>query len=86
MAGAGDLEEDLVLPLELDLLVVDATRQEHRPVGGDELVLREAVRGAAGLGGGGHWSRGWGAAGNLQRGARSEREGEGERGEIRDKR
>ena len=57
VARTRDLEEDLVLPLELDLLVVDATRQEHGAVGGDELLLREPVGGAARRGGGrGH---GW---------------------------
>ena len=42
VAGAGDLEEDLVLALELDLLVVDAARQEHGAVRADELVARKA--------------------------------------------
>ena len=48
VAGARDLEEDLVLPLELDLPVVDAARQEHRSVGGEELVAREPVGRALG--------------------------------------
>ncbi|MNC86805.1 hypothetical protein D3C83_24850 [compost metagenome] len=61
--GAGDLEEDLVLPLELDLLVVEAAREEHRPVGADELVLGQAVGGAARLRGGGHGSGGAGEGG-----------------------
>ena len=38
MPRARDLEEDLVLPLELDLLVVEPARQEHRAIGGNELV------------------------------------------------
>ena len=32
VAGAGDLEEDLVLALELDLLVVEPARQEHQAI------------------------------------------------------
>ncbi len=40
--GPGDLEEDPVLPLELDLLVVDPPRRVDVPVRLDEVVLREA--------------------------------------------
>ena len=47
MPGARDLEEDLVLPLELDLLVVHAARQEHRPERGEQLVARQSVGRAA---------------------------------------
>ena len=41
MAGAADLEEDQALVLELDLLVVEAPRQQHQPVGGEKVVARE---------------------------------------------
>ena len=43
MAGAVDLEVDLVLPLELDLLVVDPAREIDVAVGGDERGGIEAV-------------------------------------------
>jgi hypothetical protein len=33
VAGAADLEEALALVLDLDLLVVDLSRQEHHAVG-----------------------------------------------------
>ena len=42
VAGAADLEEDLVLPLELDLLVVDPPRQVHVPVGRNECARGRA--------------------------------------------
>ena len=44
--GARDLEEDLALVLELNLLVVEAPRQEHQPVGGEQLVARQVGLGA----------------------------------------
>src|SRR5579872_2356769 len=43
VAGAGDLEVDLVLPLELDFAVIEAAGKEHRPVKTDERVTVEAV-------------------------------------------
>ena len=49
--GARDLEEDLVLALELDFLVVDASRQEHQPIHLEQIGLREGFGGPkAGLG------------------------------------
>jgi hypothetical protein len=36
--GAADLEEDLALVFELDFLVVDAPRQQHASIHGQELV------------------------------------------------
>ena len=47
VSGARDLEEDLVLALELDLLVVDAARQEHGLVCGKQLVAGQVRRAAA---------------------------------------
>ena len=41
MAGAGDLKEDLLLPLEQDLAVVRAPRKEHQPVKLDELLVAQ---------------------------------------------
>jgi hypothetical protein len=41
---AADLEIDLVLPLELDFLVVDAPRQVHRPVDGEECLAVEPLQ------------------------------------------
>jgi hypothetical protein len=56
--GAGDLKEDLVLLLELDLLVVQTTRQEHGAVEAQRrlAVQRGRGRGCLGLllGGRGH--------------------------------
>ena len=43
VAGPADLEEDLVLPLELDLLVVDPAGQVHRPVDREEGPAVEAL-------------------------------------------
>jgi hypothetical protein len=46
MAGAADLEVDLALALELNLLVVEAPRQEHPSIRAEQLVGSEAfVRG-----------------------------------------
>ena len=45
VARAADLEIDEALILELDLLVVDAPRQQHRPVDPDEIVVCEVVVG-----------------------------------------
>ena len=50
MAGAADLEVDQALVLELDFLVVDAPRQQHRPVDPDEVVAGEAVGGLTAVG------------------------------------
>src|SRR5918999_1172381 len=41
MSGTRNLEENLVLPLELDLLVVDPPRQIHGAVSRNELVPAE---------------------------------------------
>jgi hypothetical protein len=38
VAGAADLEKDLALVLELNLLVVELSRQEHHTMDGEELV------------------------------------------------
>ena len=43
VAGAADLEEDQALVLELDLLVVDPPRQDHRAVRAEKLFAREAA-------------------------------------------
>ncbi len=42
MTRAGDLEEDLLLPLEHDLAVVDAARQVHQPIDLDQMLRRQA--------------------------------------------
>ena len=42
VAGAADLKEDQALVLELDFLVVDAARQEHRAIRPQQIVAREA--------------------------------------------
>src|SRR2546429_6303977 len=45
VARARNLEEDLVLPLELDLLVVDAARQQDQPVHIEQIGLdRKSTR------------------------------------------
>src|SRR5438094_8909172 len=49
VSGARDLKEDLVLALELNLLVVDAPREQHRPICANEL-LRCETAGALALG------------------------------------
>ena len=41
MAGAADLEVDLVLSLQQDLAMVDGPGGLHEPVGPDEFLLRE---------------------------------------------
>ncbi len=41
MSGAGDLEENLLLPLEQDLAIVELTRQVHQAVNVDQLLARE---------------------------------------------
>jgi hypothetical protein len=41
VARARNLEEDFVLPLELNLLVVQAPRQVHRPVDAHHLVASQ---------------------------------------------
>src|SRR5262249_3085891 len=43
VSGAADLEEDLALVLELNFLVVEAPRQQHAAVDGEELVAIETV-------------------------------------------
>src|SRR6185295_2854951 len=45
MAGAADLEKDQVLVLELDLLVVDPAREDHRAIGVEQVLPGEAVIG-----------------------------------------
>ena len=45
MARAADLEVDQALVLELDLLVVDPPRQQHRPVDPEEIVAGQAIVG-----------------------------------------
>src|SRR5205085_12013025 len=47
VAGARDLEKDLVLPFELDLLVVEATGQEHGPIDAQQVSLGELGSAAA---------------------------------------
>ena len=42
MTGAADLEEDQALVLELDFLVVDPPRQDHRAVGAENVLASEA--------------------------------------------
>ena len=39
MAGAGNLEEYLLLPLEQDLAIVELARQIHQPVNLDQLLV-----------------------------------------------
>src|SRR4030095_1463900 len=43
VAGAADLKENQALVLELDFLVVDPSRQEHRPIGSEQLVAAKRV-------------------------------------------
>ena len=43
VSGATDLEKDQALVLELNLLVVDAARQQHRAVGPQQLVACETA-------------------------------------------
>jgi hypothetical protein len=42
MSGAADLEEDLALVLELNLFVVELSREEHQAVGPQQLLARKA--------------------------------------------
>jgi hypothetical protein len=42
VARARNLEEDFVLPLELNLLVVEPPREVHRPVDAQHLVAAQA--------------------------------------------
>jgi len=42
MAGAADLKENLVLILELDLLVVEPSREIHRAIHREQLLARKA--------------------------------------------
>ena len=46
VAGAADLEEDLALVLELDFLVVEASRQHHPAIRREQIVAGEAFVGA----------------------------------------
>ncbi len=55
--GAGDLEEDLVLPLELDFLVVEPPRQGHQAIDAQEVSLGELSGANLVLGAGGHEAR-----------------------------
>src|SRR5262249_15272864 len=50
VSGAADLEEDLALALELNLLVVQLSRQDHRPVDAEQRVAIESVERDAGAG------------------------------------
>ena len=43
VSRAADLEKDQALVLELDFLVVDAPRQEHRAIRPQQIVRREAL-------------------------------------------
>jgi len=54
VAGAGDLEKDAVLTLELDLLVVDPAGQQHRLVNVEEVGLFELGGGSGAAGSRGH--------------------------------
>src|SRR5207237_9057102 len=55
VSRAGDLEEDAVLPLELDFLVVQSPGQQHGLVGGQQLLLAElSWRAFLGFGGSRH--------------------------------
>jgi hypothetical protein len=42
--GAADLKKDQALVLELDFLVVDPPRQQHRPVNPEHLIARKNLR------------------------------------------
>ena len=42
VSGAADLKVDQALALELDFLVVDPPRQDHRAVGPEEIVAGES--------------------------------------------
>src|SRR6476620_7159568 len=62
MAGARDLKEDLVLPLELDLLVVDPPREQHDAVHLEQIRLFQlGGRAWSGRGSCGHRTRGRGS-------------------------
>ena len=52
VAGAGDLEEDLLLVLEDDLAVVGAARDDHEAVDLEELFRRKAGSAAVTVAGG----------------------------------
>ena len=68
VAGAADLEERFLLVLELDLLVVDLSRQEHEAIGREQLVARQPfVIPAARLGAVGAGVRAVGQARTLHR-------------------
>ena len=54
VAGAGDLEEDAVLTLELDLLVVDPAGQQHDAVNVEQVGLFELGGGSGAAGSRGH--------------------------------
>ena len=47
VAGAADLKKDLALVLELDLLVVELSRQQHAAVDGEELLAGQVGAGDA---------------------------------------
>src|SRR3990170_1378155 len=70
ISGAGDLEEDLVLPLELDLLVVDPAGQQHDAVNVEQVGLFELGRGSGAGGASGHVARGWGRGSGGRRSVR----------------
>jgi len=48
VAGAGDLEEDLLLALEDDLAIVGAAGEVHEPVELDKLLAAQSGLGDAG--------------------------------------
>ena len=58
VSGAGDLEEDFVLPLEEDFAVVDAARGVHQAEGLDKEFRGEALKAVLGRTGGGVNGRG----------------------------
>jgi hypothetical protein len=53
MSGAADLEENQALILELNFLVVDAARQQHRAIRAQQIVAGQAFPTCARAGGSG---------------------------------
>ena len=47
--GTADLKKDFALVLELDFLVVEASRQQHPAICGEEMVARKAFVGLRAL-------------------------------------
>jgi len=58
VAGAGDLEKDLILTFEQDLAIVDAARGVHQTEGADENIVGEARKAVLGRTGSGIDGRG----------------------------